>query len=218
MKSYLQLPVIAGILLCVSACSHIPNATTVAQEKQVKLQSAQHWGVIASHLSDQILDSSGLKNSTLFIDERNNQTSFSKVFSKQLTSQLVNNDVEIIVSPTAKSLELIVDVDVIKHPKDRDTGIKIPLTAGLANIWLISEAGTFGAIPTVVAADYLNSLPNETNTEIAVTTRILEGPKIRFSQTNIYYVTDNSSFQYSSKKGDRGNSIGLTDKEVPGVF
>jgi hypothetical protein len=178
------------------------------------LQSAQHWGVIADHLSGQIIEQAKLGNKSLYIDERRFKSDFSKVFSKQLISELVEKNATINLSTSPESLELEVEMDIIRHPNDRDSGTYFPHTAGLANAWLIVETGAYGLIPTVVAADYLNSLPSRTNTELAITARVMDGTIIQFSETNIYYITDRSITQFN--EGRESSSVKLTDVDVPG--
>ncbi|WP_257252827.1 MULTISPECIES: hypothetical protein [unclassified Endozoicomonas] len=210
MRKYYYLPLLFS-LLGITACSPLPQANNVIQTSQAKLQSAQHWGVIADHLSDQLTQDGDLLGKSLYIDESRYNTDFSKVFSKQLVSELVKKDVDVNLSSSPTFSELEIDVDVVRHPNDRDKGTGFPMSIGLASAWFIVKTKGYGVIPAVVAAEYMSSEPSRTNTEIAVTTRVMEGNSIQFSETHIYYITDQSIKQFKTP-----GSVSLTDKEVPG--
>ncbi|WP_257275793.1 MULTISPECIES: hypothetical protein [unclassified Endozoicomonas] len=211
MIKYHYLPLLFS-LLCITACSPLPKASSVSQTSQTKLQSAQHWGVIANHLSDQLIKDGDLLSKSLYIDESRFSTDFSKVFSKQLVSELVKKDVDVTLSPSPTFSELEIDVDVVRHPNDRDKGTGFPMSIGLASAWFIVETNGYGVIPAVVAAEYMSSKSSRTNSEIAVTTRVKEGSSIQFSETHVYYITDQSVKQFKTP-----GSVSLTDQEAGGL-
>ena len=198
-------------LLLIVGCSPLPPATNISKIPQVKLQSAQHWGVIAEHITQRIIENADISDKSLFIDERKNDTQFSKIFSKQLLSKLVSHKVDVQIDPLKDSIEMVIEVDSIKHPNDRD-GYSTSLTALYANSWFIvgtmKSDPALSLLPTVVAADVINSLASRTNNEVVITTKLIDKNRLIFSESNTYYITDLSISQFKKLRKTQ-----LTNKE-----
>ncbi|MRI32280.1 hypothetical protein EOPP23_04635 [Endozoicomonas sp. OPT23] len=207
MKKCLPLSLLTAAVLATAACSPLPPAVHVSQDNQIKLQSAQHWGAIAQHVSGRITAKLPNAKQAVYIDESQFNTKFSQVFSKQLISQLVNGGVPVLVSPRVDSLELQVQVDTVRHPRDRDNSY-FPVSGVLGGIWAVIKAPVV-ALPVVVAYDEHKSKPSQTDTEVSVTTRLMDGAEIKFSETNVYYITDLSINQF-----DKSGLIKLTNNEA----
>ena len=211
MKRVLAIPTLICSVLMATGCSPLPQATNLSKMPQGKLQSAQHWGVIARHVSERIIEQADISAKVLYLDEKQLDTQFSRVFSKQLVSELVSHQVSLELAPARNSLQLMIEVDAIKHPDDRD-GTYLPLSAAFANAWLIGSLKSdaiLGFAPTVVAVDVYNSLPARTNSEVVVTTRLMDGSKVHFSETNVYYITDLSMSQFKKRR-----TTHLTNQEI----
>ncbi|MET4709180.1 hypothetical protein [Endozoicomonas lisbonensis] len=215
-KRVLAIPTLICSILLAGGCSPLPQATNPSNSPQGKLQSAQHWKAIARHVSERIIEQADISTKALYLDEKQLDTQFSRVFSKQLVSELVSNKVSLQLSPASASvrnaLQLMIEIDAIKHPDDRD-GTYLPLSPALANawfIWSLKSDAVFGFVPTVVAVDVYNSLPTRTNSEVVVTTKLMDGQKVYFSETNVYYITDLSMSQFKKLR-----TTHLTNQEVP---
>ena len=207
--------ILLGFAIFLSGCSPLPEAANINTSPQSKLQSAQHWGIVARHISSRLIEHSDAGQKSIYINENNLDTEFSHIFSKQLVSELVSNKVNLKLSPSKESLELLIEVDAIRHPNDRD-GSRISWTAVYANAWLIGslkEHAALGLVPTAIAADHVNSIASRTNTEIVITTKLIDQNNIHFSESNVYYITDLSIRQFKKFK-----RTFLTNKEYPGAL
>ena len=215
-KRVLAIPTLICSILLAAGCSPLPQATNLSKMPQGKLQSAQHWGVIARHVSERIIDKANISTRTLYLDEKQLDTQFSRVFSKQLVSELVSHQVSLELAPARSSLQLMIEVDAVKHPDDRD-GTYFPLSAAFANAWLISSLksnAVLGFAPTVVAVDVYNNRPARTNSEVVVTTKLMDGQKVHFSETNVYYITDLSMSQFKKRRTTRLTNQEATDGDL----
>ncbi len=213
-------PVVVACLLAAVGCSPIPKATTVDQSPQVKLQSAQHWGVIAEHLSGQIMANANLASQPVYIDLEQSHSTFSKVFTQQLSSALVKRGATVMTS-SATSLSMELDAQVVRHSNDRDKGTNFATTGTAGFQWALAELGddlsvaegiSYGVIPLSVAYDVSKIFPSKTNTEVVITARIVDDYQIQFSETNSYYIPDMAMRQYK-----KSAVVNLTKNDGQGV-
>ncbi|WP_299734710.1 hypothetical protein [uncultured Endozoicomonas sp.] len=214
-------PIAAACLLAIAGCSPIPRATSVDQTAQIKLQSAQHWGVIADHLAGQIMTNAKLSSQPVYIEQTKNNSVFSKVFGQQVSSALVKRGAMVMTSSTTP-LSMELDVQIVRHPGDRDSGSNFEATSKVGFLWALMEFGdevssvaegfALSVIPVTAAYDIGKMLPTKTNTEVVVTTRIVDGFQIRFSETHSYYVPDLAMRHYKESA-----IVNMTDKDSSGV-
>lgn len=215
---YFIRPVSLGLAsLMLSGCfyantSQAPIATTYPYTEQQRMQAAHHWDVLARHEATSILQRERVRNRDLHITAANtgglqaySGGEFGRGFRTLLTSELVSRGANLTTVPTANSANITIDVELVEH---RDRGFIRPpvgaftaLTAGIAvatipfNQW--SEPA-LGLIPAGILADTTSGSWTHTgNEEIIVTTQIIDGERILYSSSNIYYINAGDRRQYT---------------------
>tara|TARA_R110000796_G_scaffold36332_1_gene92634 strand:- start:1709 stop:2374 length:666 start_codon:yes stop_codon:yes gene_type:complete len=192
--------------------SQAPVATTYPYTEQQRMQAAHHWNVLARHEATSILQRERVRNRDLYISEADHGElraysggEFERGFRTLLTSELVSRGANLTTVPTTNSANVTIDVEVVEH-RDRDfvrppVGAFTALTAGIAvatipfNNW--SEPA-LGLIPAGMVADTTSGSWTHTgNEEIIVTTQIIDGERILYSSSNIYYINAGDRRQYA---------------------
>ncbi|WP_442908442.1 hypothetical protein [Halomonas sp. Cn5-12] len=211
-------PVGLGIAsLMLSGCfyantSQAPIATTYPYTEQQRMQAAHHWDVLARHEATQILQRERVRFRDFYITPAEESSAsaysggeFGRGFRTLLTSELVSRGATLMTVPTANTANIHVDVEVVTH---RDRGFIRPpvgaftaLTAGIAvatipyNQW--SEPA-LALIPGAIAADITSGSWTHTgNEEVIITTQILDGERIIYSSSNIYYINAGDRRHYA---------------------
>lgn len=232
---YFIRPVSLGLAsLLLSGCfyantSQAPIATTYPYTEQQRMQAAHHWDVLARHEATSILQRERVRNRDLHISEPDNEAmhaysggEFGRSFRTLLTSELVSRGANLTTVPTANSANITFNVEVIEH---RDRGFIRPprgaftaLTAGIAvatipiNHW---AEPALGLIPAGIFADATSgSWTNTGNEEIIVTTQIIDGERILYSSSNIYYINAGDRRQYAPHRVPQAPatpSVSITD-------
>ncbi len=189
-----------------------PIATTYPYSEQQRMQAAHHWDVLAGHEASGILASNRLRLRDIYIRGDINMPEgmhvggeFNRGFEDLLTSRLVSRGASVTTAPTANSVTLEFHVEVVNH---RDRGFIRPpqgaftaLTSGIAvatipfNQW--SEPA-LGLIPAAIGADITSgSWTYEGNEETIITVQAVEGERILYSSSNIYYTNRGDRRHYA---------------------
>lgn len=233
--AYFVRPVSLGLAsLMLSGCfyantSQAPIATTYPYTEQQRMQAAHHWDVLARHEATRILQRERVRNRDLHINPADQEAlhaysggEFERGFRTLLTSELVSRGANLTTVPTANSANISIDVEVVEH-RDRDfvrppAGAFTALTAGIAvatipiNQW---AEPALGLIPAAVLADTTSGSWTHTgNEEIIVTTQIIDGERILYSSSNIYYINAGDRRQYAPHRVPQAPttpSVPLTD-------
>lgn len=192
--------------------SQAPIATTYPYTEQQRMQAAHHWNVLAQHEADGILANSRVRFRDLYLQpdpdapaNENHGGEFGRGFQDLLTSQLVSRGATVTTEPSAQSATVRVNVEVVNH---RDRGYIRPprgaftaLAGGVAvathpfNHW--SEPA-LALIPAAIAADITSGSWTYTgDEEIIVTTQIVDGERILYSSSNIYYTNQGDRRHYA---------------------
>lgn len=196
--------------LALSGCTRFhmaqaPIATTYPYSEQQRMQAAHHWQVLARHEANGILRSERLRLTSLHLPAPDDATDgeFGRGFRDLLTSELVGRGAQVTTLP-GFSAEVHVEVEVVNH---RDRGyIRPPVGAfttlaagiGVANFALENwSAPAARLIPIgAVTADITSGNWTHTgNTEVIITTQVIDGTAILYSSSNLYYIN----------AGDRGH-------------
>lgn len=232
---YFIRPISLGLAsLVLSGCfyantSQAPIATTYPYTEQQRMQAAHHWDVLARHEASSILQRERVRNRDLYITAADHAEfqaysggEFERGFRTLLTSELVSRGANLTTVPTTNSANISIGVEVIEH---RDRGFVRPpvgaftaLTAGIAvatipfNQW--SEPA-LGLIPAGMLADTTSGNWTHTgNEEIIVTTQIIDGERILYSSSNIYYINAGDRRQYAPHRVPRAPvtpTVSITD-------
>lgn len=221
-----------GLLL--SGCfyantSQAPIATTYPYTEQQRMQAAHHWEVLARHEANSILQRERVRFRDLHINDSDNKDlqfysggEFERGFRTLLTSELVSRGANLTTVPTPNAANIHIGVEVVEH-RDRSfirppTGAFTALTAGIAvatipiNHW---AEPALGLIPTAIAADAVSGSWTYTgNEEVIITTQIIDGERILYSSSNIYYINAGDRRQYAPHRVPRAPvtpTVSITD-------
>jgi hypothetical protein len=194
--------------------SQAPIAQSYPLTEQKKMQAMHHWQVLADFEAKGIVQQ--LKDRPLYVVPGKTGTAFDNTFRELLMSELVQDGATVMMNPART--EVSYDVNLVEH-KDQGhvrqpEGTYTALTAGIgvlsiASTW--SEPGLV-ALPVALVADALaGNLVDETDTEIAITTRVTEGGRLLHSSTNIYYINSGDKSQYQPPV-KQTRTISVTDR------
>ncbi|WP_018915480.1 hypothetical protein [Vreelandella zhanjiangensis] len=212
---------VTGLLL--SGCfyantSQAPVATTYPYTEQQRMQAAHHWEVLARHEASSILQRERVRFRDLHVTEPDHPGvnfysggEFERGFRTLLTSELVSRGANLTTVPTPNAANIHIGVEVVEH-RDRGfirppTGAFTALTAGVAvatipfNHW---AEPALGLIPAAMIADTVSGSWTTTgNEEVIITTQIIDGERILYSSSNIYYINAGDRRQYAPHRVPR---------------
>lgn len=199
-----------GVVLCaaltlLTACGSnnnlpYPRATMFPGTEQQKLQSANHWEVLAQYEAEQILSSFGAAEPgtrPLFLDTPSeNPAPFEQAYHSMLTSALVSAGANVMLSPEDALLNIHYDVQVLEH----DSRERLPTRPGTYTAFFAAAAGLgdtqywthqhVALIPVAVAVDLWNNFRKDTKaevTEVIITTRVQDSRQITHADSRVYY-------------------------------
>ncbi|PRY61389.1 hypothetical protein B0H98_11211 [Vreelandella songnenensis] len=209
--------------------SQAPIATTYPYSEQQRMQAAHHWEVLARHEASSILQRERVRFRDLHITESDNQAlhfysggEFERGFRTLLTSELVSRGANLTTVPTPNAANIHISVDVVEH-RDRGfvrppTGAFTALATGIAvatipiNRW---AEPSLGLIPAAIGADIVSGSWTHTgNEEVIITTQIIDGERILYSSSNIYYINAGDRRQYAPHRVPRAPvtpTVSITD-------
>jgi len=103
---------------CSTPYSETPVPSNFVVSKQLKLQTAEHWQIIANDVAKKINDA--YKASTpILIKTSKTDSQFNRVFKQQLSTALVNYGLIILIEPNGGFYELDIQTDLLKFSADR---------------------------------------------------------------------------------------------------
>ncbi len=197
------------------ANSQRPRATPFPSAEIRRIDSAQHWDVMAEQLSIDLAAKYGeippdIKR-MLYVEETDSSV-FSKSLKSLLTTHLVAKGIPITTRfdrPTdncGKSimactpLRMKLDIQIVHHDGINIPfpykGVSLPKVASYV-LYLVGDYWTSPIWAVLPLSEYIkNDYPAETNTEIIVNTLLLNGDKVVLAYSSIYYVNDNDSTIY----------------------
>ena len=200
--------IVAGLMLagCVAPFSPVPQAANFPATRQLKLQAAYHWNVIAGHIEKNLLLE--LKKNParpLYINLPQQTTPFQRALATELTTALVSDGYMVSIAP-AGSLKIDLDVQALTFAADRPQYRYFGEPAAIGGgVWGASEMNPPALLAVAgIAAAYdghrwLNSqfAPGDTpKTEIIVTVSVSDPYRYFARTSSAYYVSDSDRALY----------------------
>lgn len=204
------------LILCLGlgACaSQVPVATTYPVSFQRKMQAAEHWDILAADISNRLRDAlligpypstnQAARNSiALHVQPPQYNSEFGVAFHNLLITHLLEEGFLVSENPSDGCYEVTYGIQVVTH-KDRGfirptPGLFTALTGSVLVLRATGDnnpatAAMLGAVGLDVATGFLTDTPNS---EIIVTTSVMNGPRYITRLRDIYYVSDNNVDQY----------------------
>lgn len=202
-------PLVAA-LMCLplfTACSQlagVPSADSFPETTLKKAKSAEHWNIIAG---DVAVQTAGLRNrpelqgKALYVSPSGDNSDFSRGFQTMLISKLVNNGLNVATKPEG-AIEVKYEAQVVRHlagQGDYQPGTVAALAGGILVARQIAVGGAsatgkaVGVTALVAGADLLAAnakLHSATNTEVIITTSLIDNNRFLMRKTDVYYVED----------------------------
>lgn len=200
--------------------NEVPVATNFPTSTQRKLQSGEHWNLIARD-SAKAINESFLKGAVcipkstecrpVFVRTPEYLTDFSRAFYNQLKTALVDNGVAVAKRNQPGAIEMDIDVQTVKftsnRPQYRYAGVANELGQG---VWALrdvadmypSDPSLSPSPPNVNADMWFRSQFASGQTpksEIVVTLSLSDARNYLARSTNIYYVADSDTQLYDQE-------------------
>lgn len=189
---------IVAALFVVGCASEIPSARTHDLTSQKKIKAAHHWDVIAADVASETkkaLAETGQRR--VYVTATGSKSAFDQAFHNFLITQLVRQGVSVGEKP-GDALEVRYETQLIRHPSQRVEPIPGGLTALAAGLlvlhnvpkWSQAQQGGVG-LASIAGFDYLTAdRTSVTQTELVVTTSMLDAGQYRMRKSDVYYIED----------------------------
>lgn len=198
------LPLVAALVaVTLSGCaSQLPWASSYPMKRQYKMQSAQHWDVLAEDVAGKVrkaLDDR-VELRLLAIDvEPEQEGPFHDVFKELLQSQLVSRGIQV-PEKRENQLKLKYKVQVVKHGsrfQRPPPGALTAIGAGVSVARDLTNAFLYGASGAGLLLDVgIGHLQSHSNHEIVITTQLVWRNRYVIHTSDIYYINDADNMQY----------------------
>ncbi|MFO1370876.1 MAG: hypothetical protein U1F42_00170 [Candidatus Competibacteraceae bacterium] len=200
------------VILCLGlgACmSQVPVATTYPVTFQNKMQAAQHWDILAGDVAGRLRESligpaEQKRPVTLYVHQPKYDSTFGAAFHNLLITRLLENGFSMSENPAA-GLPVTYNIQVVTH-KDRGfirpmPGLFTALTSTVLVLRDVADhhetaATVLGAVALDVGSGFVTDTPNS---EVIVTTSVMNGDRYLTRISDIYYISDNNVDQYYAK-------------------
>jgi len=214
-------------LYLVTGCSQlagVPNADSFPDASLKKAKSAEHWNVIAGDVAAQtagLKDRPELKARSLYVSPSGDNSDFSKGFQSMLITRLVNSGLPV-ATKAAGSVEVKYEAQVVRHlagQGDYQPGSIAALAGGIfvarqinvSNASLTTKAAQTTAL--IAGADLLAAnirLHSATNTEVIITTSVIDNDRYLLRKTDVYYVEDAEGVMFEPPFRPQTKVMGVT--------
>ena len=223
---------IAAVILCLplfAGCSQLagmPSAEPFPDSSLRKAKSAEHWNVIAGDVAAQ---TAGLKNrpeiqgKLLYVSPSGDNSDFSRGFQSMLISKLVNGGLNVATKPDG-AVEVKYEAQVVRHlagQGDYQPGTVAALAGGILVAREIAVSGAsqtgkaVGVTALIAGADLLGAfakLHSATNTEVIITTSLIDNNRFLMRKTDVYYVEDAEGVMFEAPFRPQIKTMGVTGK------
>ena len=217
-------------LLCfplVAGCSQLagmPSAEPFPDASLRKAKSAEHWNVIAGDVASQtagLRTRPELQGKPLYVSPSGDNSDFSRGFQSMLISKLVNGGMNVATRPEG-ALQVTYEAQVVRHlagQGDYQPGTVAALAGGILVAREIaigsasSTAKAVGVTALIAGADLLVAhakLHSATNTEVIVTTSLIDNNRYLMRKTDVYYVEDAEGVMFEAPFRPQLRTMGVT--------
>jgi hypothetical protein len=217
-------------LLCFplfAGCSQLagmPSAEPFPDASLRKAKSAEHWNVIAGDVAVQtagLRSRPELQGKPLYVSPSGDSSDFSRGFQSMLISKLVNGGMNVATRPEG-AVQVTYEAQVVRHlagQGDYQPGSVAALAGGIFVAREIaigsasSTAKAFGVTALIAGADLLVAhakLHSATNTEVIVTTSVIDNNKYLMRKTDVYYVEDAEGVMFEAPFRPQLRRMGVT--------
>jgi len=202
----------------------MPSAEPFPDASLRKAKSAEHWNVIAGDVASQ---TAGLRNrpelqgKPLYVSPSGDNSDFSRGFQSMLISKLVNGGMNVATRPEG-ALQVTYEAQVVRHlagQGDYQPGTVAALAGGILVAREIaigsasSTAKAVGVTAVIAGADLLVAhakLHSATNTEVIITTSLIDNNKYLMRKTDVYYVEDAEGVMFEAPFRPQLRTMGVT--------
>jgi hypothetical protein len=213
----------------VGGCSQLagmPTGESFPDTTLRKAKSAEHWNVIAGDVATQtaaLKDKPELQGKPLFVSPSGDNSVFSRGFQTMLISKLVNGGFSVATTPE-NAIEVKYEAQVVRHLAGQGAyqpGSVAALAGGIlvAREISVSNASSsgkaLGTAALVAGADLLVAraqLHAATNTEVIITTSLIDKSRFLMRKTDVYYVEDAEGSMFEPPFRAQTKSIEVTGK------
>ncbi len=215
---------LAKILALFSACGFLaacgsndylaqPRAEMFPGTQQQSLQSASHWQLLAENESNAIArslgDGGGVITPSIYLgNAASTAGDFQSAYHNMLLSQLIAQNIDVMLSRENALFTLEYDVQVVEHASRN----LLPPRPGTFSSFLLAGAAIHDAqywgdsslilVPIAVAGDLWSKFNSDTaasTTEVIITTRVLDSQQIVHSSNHVYYFDRDDIAQYKGE-------------------
>jgi hypothetical protein len=216
----LCLPLFAGC----SQLAGVPDADAFPNATLRKAKSAEHWNVIAGDVASQtagLKDRPEIQGKPIYVSPSGNNSDFSRGFQTMLISKLVNNGLPVATKPEG-AIEIKYEAQVVRHlagQGDYQPGTVATLAGGILVARQIAVSGAsatgkgIGATALIAGADLLTAnakLHSPTNTEVIITTSLIDNSRFLMRKTDVYYVEDADGVMFEAPFRPTTKAMGVT--------
>lgn len=205
--------IVCGNLFFLGGChqhpklSQVPVVTNYEINTQRKMQSLEHWKILAedvAFLIDQRIKKNKELDKSIYVTSAGS-TDFEKTFRKLLITSLVKNNINVTNTQGDHAI-LNFSVDLISHSKRMlvdKSGVYQTLSPELVAKRSIGNFfGLLGKkekyeLEEVAAGKYTTKLPSS---EIMITTSLMHREEYLFRGSDVYYINDNDWDHYKEQK------------------
>lgn len=211
----------------VAACSQLaglPNAEPFPDTSLRKAKSAEHWNVIAGDVAQQTVELKArpeIQGRALYVSPGGDNSDFSRGFRSMLISKLVNGGFSVATGPDG-AVQVVYEAQVVRHLTGQG-GYQPGTVAAIAGGILVareiavsnasSTAKAAGTAALVAGAELLAAnakLRSATNTEVIVTTSLIDNGRYLMRKTDVYYVEDAEGTMFEAPFRPQVKTMGVT--------
>ena len=203
---------VCGFLAACSTNDYLaqPRGQLFPGAAQQSMQSASHWQLLAENESKEIAlslgDGGGVITPSIYLGTPSSTAGdFQSAYQNMLLSELIDHNINVMLSRENALFTLEYDVQVVEHAKRS----LLPPRPGSFSGFLLAGAAIHDAqywgdsslilVPIALAGDLWSKFNSDTTastTEVIITTRVLDSQQVVHSSNHVYYFDKEDIAQY----------------------